>query len=427
MFTPSRFIAIDDERPHLEAITSALNGLGIPCLGMHYDGTGFQKAHFGGVRVLVLDLHLVAGVPPTDDHRHFGFIASLLVNHISPDGGPFIVVLWTQNPQQAAQLTAYIDETVTELHARPLRIIPLNKGDYLDLVEGTVKDLVKFSAAVQDHIVQNPQIHAILSWEAEVHAATSNTLASILRLVPPEERVVGKFSAALDKALSHLAVASAGSGNLEGNIRSAINGVLTPIISDRLSAMHTNEAEELWKLAVTQYKVEPDHLTVSAKAELNQMLHIEASGSGPDAWGAVVDFDPARTKELFAQEFDEILNREFKVNIDARAAACLPVLIRIGAVCDYAQRQPGPIPYILGIELTDLRKGTKRPDSVWSSPTISSDDKPCILLASARYPVVLSPSDAQKQRIRYRIREQLLMELIAKIGTHVTRPGKVFV
>ena len=59
MFTPPRFVVVDDKPDHLTAILDVFQALGTPCQGIVYDPEhGLESRHFKGVRALFMDLHL---------------------------------------------------------------------------------------------------------------------------------------------------------------------------------------------------------------------------------------------------------------------------------------------------------------------------------------------------------------------------------
>src|SRR5712691_4536368 len=98
MFTAPRFVVVDDKRLHLQAILDTFQRLGSPCMGIHYDPTReMERTHFRGVRGLFLDLHLLEGALGTDHRRHYAEITRILEDYIHKDGGPFVLVIWTQN------------------------------------------------------------------------------------------------------------------------------------------------------------------------------------------------------------------------------------------------------------------------------------------------------------------------------------------
>jgi hypothetical protein len=162
------------------------------------------------------------------------------------------------------------------------------------------------------------------------------------------------------------------------------------------------------------------------------MLHLEQGAIAPSAWGAVLDYplkwkNSIKTRNLFGSGFSEIVEKEFKIK-GADIEKSRPVLIRVGAVCDYAQKQSGPMPYVFGVERPVSIKTDKTSDSVWASPRfITNDEVPFTVVASARYLVSLPVDAVQGMTVRYRLREQLLMELIGKVSHHIARPGKIFV
>ena len=55
--------------------------------------------------------------------------------------------------------------------------------------------------AVTKAVSANPQLAALLGWEVDVLAAAAETLASLVGLVPVEQRTSADFSGALDAVL----------------------------------------------------------------------------------------------------------------------------------------------------------------------------------------------------------------------------------
>ncbi|MGO7438271.1 hypothetical protein ACC674_06280 [Rhizobium ruizarguesonis] len=429
MFTPSRFVVVDNEKAHLQAIGEAFQALGISSVGIHYGGgPAIVKEHFGGVRVLFMDLHLNSGAVGTDDKAHFGTIASILEDNISETGGPFILVLWTQHPQKAAELTQYLEKAIALPHARPLAVLAFDKNQYIAIDTGAPIDPEKMRQALKEQLTKNPQINALLSWEAEVHQAAAATLASLLKLIPDEKRTTKDFSAELDVSLSRLASEAVGKKHVESDIRGAINSVFAPILVDRLHAMKGSDTQGIWKEAVTKYKKNLPALTPAAAGALNQMLHVEVATEGPDAWGAVItlpdEWKEARSKEMFGAAIYEILEKEFKIEA-ANIHRCVAVLVRVGAVCDYAQKKRGPIPFLLGIEKpTDLLQ-KDLPGAIWASPIIAIADRVFELQTSDRYLASMPEEAVRGLQVRFRMREQILMELITHTSNYMSRPGKI--
>ena len=87
MFTPPRYIAIDDDEAELDPLVKALHAIGAPCLGLRFDPLGLPETSlFDGVRVLFTDLHLVQGA--ASPVQHYDAIASVLETCVPAGHGP---------------------------------------------------------------------------------------------------------------------------------------------------------------------------------------------------------------------------------------------------------------------------------------------------------------------------------------------------
>ena len=441
MFTPPRFVVMDDKPEHLTAVLDVFQELGTPCLGITWDPErGLDKQNFKGVRTLFLDLHLTDLAATTDTRRHFAIIAGLLEDNISPTGGPFILAVWTEHETEVEGLRAYLDEPDAidpeKPHTRPLAIVGLPKGRFINVNTG--KPLAgkadALRAAVEAAVGEKPQLAALLSWEADVQAAAGATLATLMELVPGEKRNSASFAEGLDEILSRLAREAVGQPHVEPDPRAAITSALAPILSDRIvNQQGSKAASEAWCRALTWNG--RGRLDSTASGKVNRMLHVAVPPSEtirPTDWGAVVELPDAwwRDDELrnrFGVTTDQLLADEYKLEPEDREK-CRPRLIRIAAACDYAQNRSGPLTYLFGLEIpVEVRRNGKPPASEWPSPTlvVEPDDGPFVLAVNARYPLNAVPADAEGWQPVYRLRERLLMHLISHAGSYLARPGIV--
>ena len=444
MFTPPRFVVVDDKPDHLTAVLDVFQKLGTPCLGITYDPEReIDKRKFEGVRALFLDLHLTDPAATMDKRRHFAIIAGLLEDNVSPAGGPFILVVWTEHEVEIKELRAYLDGPGAidpgKPHARPLAIVGLPKSRFIDVNTG--KPLAgradALRAAVETAVGEKPQLAALLFWEADVQAAAGATLATLMELVPDEERNSASFAGGLDAILSRLAREAVGQPHVAADPRAAITSALAPILADRIVNQQASKAaSEAWCRALTwngRGRLDP-----TASGKVNRMLHVAVPPSEtirPTDWGAVVEFPDAWWKDdelrnRFGMTPDRLLEDEYKIEKlePEDRARCRPRLIRIGAACDYAQNRSGPLTYLFGLEIpVTVKRRQKPPKSEWPSPTlvVKSHDGPFILAVNARYPLNAVPADAEAWHPVYRLRERLLMHLISHAGSYLARPGIV--
>ena len=87
---------------------------------------------------------------------------------------------------------------------------------------------------------------------------------------------------------------------------------------------------------------------------------------------------------------------------------CRVRLVRVGAVCDHAQGHTGPVPYLVGLVVS------------------GNNNEPFKLHVNSRHLVTVTAAQTQGWEIQYRLREQLLMDLISHAAGYISRPGVVY-
>lgn len=438
IFSASRFVVVDDKIEHLQAITDAFQKIGTPCFGIHFDeANALDPNHFRGVRCLFLDLHLASGQMSTDNKGDYARIQTILEDNISANGGPFVLIMWTQHPHLRAELAAYLDDNLDEQRpfVRPLAILCLEKDNFIRSDRVNIEALRE---AVRTVVSSNAQLAAILGWETDVLAAAADTLTELIKLVPDKDRTSTSYPGALDIILSRLAKAAVGRQHVETNERTAITSALAPILADRIiNQAVPSKMAALWKLAVT--KANDDKLPPASNDEagaINRMLHLAKSGSEiikPSDWGAVISMptdiwnDPVICKRMFDGTVAELMTGDFKIK-EADQAKCKPILVRIGAACDHAQKNRGPLSYLLGFEIPTIVKRDGKPTGAeWKSPIFvgEGNDLAFCLHVNVRFVISITPTECENWQIRYRLREQLLMSLVSFTSNYTSRPGIV--
>ena len=448
MFTPPRFVVIDDKAKHLDAILNVFQELGSPCQGVLYNPEdGINEQHLAGVRALFVDLHLTDTAATTDEKRHFGLIASILEGSITPAGGPFILVVWTEHDHVVNDLTKFLDESLDpdRPHARPLAIASLSKRQFIDLDTGRPNDTgaAALLRAVEQTVSSQPQLRALVEWESNVQAAAGATLSALADLVPDDKRISASFPSGINEILSRLAGAAVGQDHVATDPRAAVAAALAPILADRIVNQDVPDtAKTMWREAVTWPVQETKQLDATRAGKVNRMLHVAVPPSETirsTDWGTVVEFPAAwwnnddELERRFGLKRNVLLGGEYKIERKDRNG-CRPRLVRLGAVCDHAQNRTGPLLYLLGLEIPDTVKrkkdktGTVRLSAAeWSSPVflLAADSGPFILAVNTRYWVTVAAADTANWNPVYRLREQLLMHLISHASSHMARPGIV--
>ena len=421
MLAAPKVVAIDDDREHLEGLVNGLNQYGFSCLQVHFTGDMEDIDPCPHVRVIFTDLYLDAGLTFEPD-RNFGIISGLIEDFVKPSG-PYFIVLWTMHPDHADELHENLEKRLKNVR-KPFAVLPLEKSDLLD-EEGNIKSMEKLVKAIESVVKKQPQIAALLNWEERVLEATSDTVSSIFSMVGD-----GDQAQEVGRLLAQLAVAAAGKDRVEQDHFRAVNEALLPILADHIASLPSRDKDvETWKTALqTNIK---EKFSPEEKAKLNSRVHIDLpEGIQGNDRGAVIAL-PDKLSDEFEQNFGipqkdaakkQFLCKNFVKNDDRFRW----VLVQSQAACDYALKRPGTLPYYLGLELDEECKSKDTsPDALWISPPFEAKSTSFFLHINARFQVSLSPEDAKKEKPLYRLREQLLNDLIYRIHSYSARPGMI--
>jgi hypothetical protein len=279
-------------------------------------------------------------------------------------------------------------------------------------------------------------LEALLSWERDVLAAANTTLGLVVSLVPDEQRAIAFYPGGLDRTLSVLAEAAAGSANAPNDRKGAVCAALSPLLTDRiLNQPGDPDSVELWERAVT-FPQPGVPLTNVQAAEMNRMMHLAVPPGeqvNQSDWGAIIPLGGGQlSDEAMSARFGTttayLRDEEFKLKQTRRTEGQL-VVIRGGANCDQAQANAGPIPILLGILVPTaaLRTGVKRSDAIHHCKEefkLEGIDDPLSLLVHMRFGTTLVAEDLPLWLPPIlRLREQLLMTILVHAATYAMRPG----
>lgn len=450
MLLPSRFVVLDDRKDHLSSIIETFKLMGSSCTGIHYDSSDDDESYldpslYQGVRGFFSDLHLEVLGAGTDEKKHYANITRILEEVITEKNGPFILILWTEYPTECENLKQYIEDSIDseKPYCKPLCIVPLSKTKFIDKNNG---DIINGEANVLKEEIKscfksNPQISAIFDWEFEVYQAVNQTLIELVNLIPSPQRSFNTYPDEIDKVLSCITRETVGKTHVSQDPRRALSIAIAPILLDKiLNNQDSEENIEQWNKAITKVKSDDSYISdVNSIGRYNKMLHLAVTGHEtmkPSDWGAVLhisNFTKTFCNEKFGYSKDQLTKQIFKFQDDQELT---PILLRIGAACDYAQNKEGPISYIFGFRVSykkylerendfkdENKPHAKRPGSEWASPLFFVDEEPFYLLLNLQIIVSFTKNEIKSYEVLYRIREQLLNQLILRATTYASRPG----
>jgi len=307
----------------------------------------------------------------------------------------------------------------------------MDKADHLVTREDgrQVHDPQKLQVEILDNIGGNPQLAALLGWEEHVARSSDDAIRQMCSIARTEN---DDLSAAINRILGELAVASAGLENAKQDVFRATNEVLNLVTVDRL--MHrsaTKETQSLWVKAVTDLQAESS-LQPTHSARLNTFIHIEFGALLEKAEsrhrGSVIDLS-SLPDEVFERIWRyprrDLLEHEFGLQY---SDSIRWLMVQVQAPCDQAQQRSGLLPYVLGMSLSPSNswfKVAKKKNHIWLSPKFADENKTWCFALHLRFVTGLSSEDVASFRVCYRIREQLLAELTHDLHSYNARPGVI--
>lgn len=435
MLPAPRIVAVDDKIDELGALTDALSRTGAACLGVLFSAEEGEVEACPDARVIFFDLHLLGDAVGSRE-AHFSTIITCL-EQMGPQG-PYAIIVWSHHPDEAKDddsgnsLYQYICERLDKKIPRPYVVMPLPKVEHLSKRDGiyVVEKPELLREKVNELLSSHPQASALLLWEKYVLSAAAGTVAQLIDLS-------GGRAEQIKGVMASLAAAAVGKRNVDHNRFYALNEALLPILSDRLDFFAgAPEESAVWENA---FAAEDLQAILREKiGKINNFINLAFSADKLSALdrGAVIYYSsilPENLREsvegFFGLSLGEIVTRCFGVKSLKCFEGAQWVLLQGQAACDYAQKKPQTLSYFLGLEISrssvrDPSSGDMPlPESLWVSPLFSINDEDRVLLFNAGsllvFPVAVV-SDAQPV---YRLREQILNDLLFKLRNHQSRPG----
>ena len=424
----TRIIAFDDKQEDLDALVSALNGAGAACIGFRYTGPLDQMniKPCPYVRVVFMDVNLLAGTATDDYTSHFSNIGELL-RTVAPKG-PYLLVLWTWLDHLVEQLLAFLDERLEDT-PRPFDIISLPKEKYIDAA-GTLKNPSELEQAIKQLTGHTPVLAALFDWEQSVSSAAAETLSSVAMLGNQSKTSIDQKQD-IPRLVDKMANEAVGKDNVASNRFRAVNEAFLPLLSDHVSASQVQDSGP-WEKGFSQMDGDPT-LSAPEAARLNWAFHI-AQDIGTDGGaerGAVIPLHLALPdkgfKEAFGIEQNQAADSQFRCkNFDNSSPNFRWVLVQVQAACDFAQKQPGPLPFCLGLEFRAADKQSQTPPAaVWTSPPFEVNNEARLLRVNCRFQVSIPIDEVKTAQPIYRLRETLLADLLHRAHTNGVRPGVI--
>ena len=350
---PARVVVIDDNEQHLTALARAIAELGSACLSFLYRDEHPGRQHLAGARLIFCDLHLISNTLTSDKTTAYANIASMLLEGISPEHGPYLLIVWSQYGDDLDTLKRYLEEL--QPGQRPFAVVGLAKNRFIDIATDEIRQDSDLAAAVEEVVESRPGLAGMLDWEELVASGASRTTSTLWGLCSDVE---GKNpDDVLRNTLGRLAKGAAGAKAV-AHPGYSVRESLTPLLADQIATAAMDESR--WSKAVRLSGGGP----AASQPVLYTWLHLEipsvlpASSRGvvsalPEAWSS-----PDGFKEKFGFSQDDVLKTcgYRGGSLEHAASESSWYLVQINAACDDGDEDPGYLPYCLAASVPTKRE-----------------------------------------------------------------------
>lgn len=426
----TRVIVVDDEERDALPIMKALAKKGIPCAYFH--GANIkelpeEKDKFTGIRLAILDMDLVPGVG--DKKSKISTLISCLERLLSPDNGPYIALIWTNNPGLKDLFEKNIFSN-TNL-PNPIDIIMLTKAECKNKGE---LDIGIIEEKIENTFRSFSPLKIIQAWEGKnFEAATevTNILSSFITDEKDPDKLRDAWKVQILNLMFSLAKEAVGKNLDESTVLIGLYNSLNPLHADRMEN-YIGDLSDSLSLNAEEVLKNKDDCGIEQKSKINTMLHLAFKEDSEHCGGNIYEFKgkapvwvPSRDALLM-----DLSKDNSEVNRKNIAQKCQNVVIEVSASCDHAQKNIRMLRFLAGLLVPRSEKSKiKEAEFIWDfGPVLVEKNKrqrPYFFYFSARHLVTCSPDKTSKMKPFARLRSQALISLQTWFARHASRPGLV--
>ena len=409
-----KVVVFDDKIDDVRYLLSILSKEKIPYLYYHDEfGEDLPDTPIENVRLVFLDLELVTNSPTTKNI--IAPIAQRLKKTLVPSG-LYILVYWsTKENKYRAELENEFENGLSAF--KPLKILSLDKA------KAKEEGLEYIRAELNDEIKQFSALNAFMLWESSVNNAAGSITNQICSIFLKD----AKWDANMYGMLYQLAKGQAGNDAIKGLDRFQLLELAVDVINTNLiESVEKNFQGIIRTINLEEIKQSGSGLSEVERMKLHTKIHLLSSDSG---------FEHFYPGNLYIMNLNatgrEIIQRNVKDEQikSLKSENTKLICVDVTPSCDYAQdknysRMVYGILMPKEVGRRQLRDGEFRYDSC---PVMKFDEYSYILIdfrcvrSFTEQEFLFKFSDLP----RYRLRNNLLLDIEAQLANHVNRPGIV--
>lgn len=446
-----KVIAIDNRKKELEDIRDGLLKAGIPCVPLLYDGTyGLEKPpglNTNHARFVFMDLNLNEEDVSTPARLVDPISDALKSLDIM---GPYLLIFWTSYPKSVADVMNLLKVRREDVPL-PFYFDTMDKS-FLSLPDDETHDkkLEELVTVLSAKLSANKTFNAVLAWENRVTEAASNAVKTLHDTVRERQNCgVAQKEGEFIKLMKYIAYNAWGKA-AKDNWGGAIAGGLSPFLADNLDFGISTDGKyaETWSHALDNGYSAKLPKKVSS-CSLNTSCTLDTTCTRKEAHGVWLEFKLTCSPE-FLQGFGgsgaSLLGHFINESKERQSGVEFTPKVKLGILditrtCDYAARKHGLRRFVLGaiipatlndyIYWEDKDNPEKKHDGIYRLPGVFIDlgegAQECVIQVNFRYVISLPDNspllDDTTTNPCFRVRRQVLLDIISKYGAYTTSPG----
>jgi hypothetical protein len=422
----ARVIIVDDDEDDALPVLKAFARKGIPAA--FFDGTIGElppkSGALSGVRLAVLDMDLVGG--GASEKAKAAALVTRLERILRPDNGPYIALLWTNQPELREQFEKYT--YANENLPNPILTVLLTKAECK-----TTKGKFRLSVVAQkleEALTQAVPLQVLQSWEERCFGAATAVTNALAKLAEPDVATLDEWRDQWQSQLLTLmhAMAKAEMGaNLNADCcTEGLYSLLNPLHADRMESHDVT-------VGSAEILAAPAGTTVRQRAEVNTMLHLAFENLQRFSPGNIYVFPRKTMPEWIASNIQLAADLSNSGRLKEVRKSGRRILIESSAVCDHAQGNLRMHRLVTGLLIpADKHKSMKKkapfvfelgPFHLKAPLSVKEGDYNFYF--SARHEVTRGIAELNELKAVARLRTQALSDLQAWYSRQSARPGMV--
>jgi hypothetical protein len=436
---PIKAVAIDNDQNELNLAIRGLVNANISCIPVLYESisgiAGTIREPLKGIRLVFMDINLIGSGDPKPQEL-VDPIANVIRELIAANEGPYALIFWSK-------IDSKVDELKELLSERHSNIPPPSVIGLIDkkiVLSNSDNEIDAFMHELNLQLDNNPIITALVKWESQCTHAATETINNLLDVAGTTVNWgdIEDNAISVSKLLRKIAEETVGKDNLSGNEITALIEGLAPIHLDSL--VRLIDKKRLFHIKDAIYKGDSSDDFKVDLASLNSFYHIDTENCDNTERGAFIEIDFKRHLEGLLENKKIAVFREYIVakgnNEETKKKdiqACLKTskfgLIEISPACDYAQNNARSHRYVLSVliksKYIDDRKITNKGkhNAIEVIPNLKIFNEEYSLRINYRYVFGLDPAKQGLDQPIFRLREQILNDIVFKYGKYASRPG----